>query len=78
MKTKVIIDSSAALEFFNNSNEDGPKMSQKDLGEQAGISEQKLITWKNKAPKVAADVLKIQELTGAPLDLIIKEVPSKP
>lgn len=74
MKTKVIIDSAAAIEHFNTENPDADKMSQKDLGEAANISEQKLINWKTKAPKVAADILKIQELTGAPLDLIIKEV----
>lgn len=74
MKTKVIIDSAAAIEHFNNANPDAEKMSQKDLGESANISEQKLINWKKEAPKVAADILKIQELTGAPLEVIIKEV----
>ena len=52
------------------------KMNQKELALDANISEQKLINWKSKAPKVAADILKIQEITGAPLDVIIKEVPA--
>ena len=55
MKTKVIIDTEAALEHF---------------------SEQKLINWKTKAPKVIADVLKIQDVTGMPLENFVKEVPA--
>ena len=74
MKTKTIIDSEASLEHLKNTK--GKKMNQKELAEEADISEQKLITWKTKkAPAVVADVIKIQQITGAPLDVIIKEVP---
>lgn len=75
METKVIIDTEAVLKFVN----DDPlnsKMNQKVLADNTGISEQSLINWKTKAPKVASDILKIQDATGAPLDLIIKEVPA--
>lgn len=75
MKTKVIIDTSAALTHLNSMPENAAKMNQKELADNSGISEQNLISWKTKAPKVAAAILKIQQVTGAPLDVIIKEVP---
>lgn len=74
VNTKVIIDTEAVLEFVNAIPGNASKMSQKDLADNTGISEQSLINWKNKAPKVASDVLKIQAATGAPLETIIKEV----
>tara|TARA_R110002049_G_scaffold224712_4_gene396510 strand:+ start:9958 stop:10182 length:225 start_codon:yes stop_codon:yes gene_type:complete len=74
MKTKVIIDTEAALEHFNSNGTQ--RMNQKQLGELADISEQKLINWKTKAPKVIADVLKIQDVTGMPLENFVKEVPA--
>lgn len=73
MKTKVIIDTEAALKHFNSNGTQ--RMNQKQLGELADISEQKLINWKTKAPKVITDVLKIQDVTGMPLEDFIKEVP---
>lgn len=73
MKTKTIIDTESALKHYNENGE--LRMNQKELSEATDVSEQNLINWKNKAPKVFASVLKIQDATGAPLDVIIKEVP---
>lgn len=72
MKTKTIIDLDAALAHHNSAN--GDSMTQKDLADVLNTSEAKLSGWKTKAPQVAADILKIKEATGAPLDIIIKEV----
>lgn len=73
MKTKTIIDTEAALKHFNTNG--NLKMNQKELADAIDVSEQNLINWKNKAPKVFASVLKIQDATGASLDVIVKEVP---
>lgn len=73
MKTKIVIDSEAARDFLFKTK--GEKIDQKELSKLIDTSEQNLINLKNKAPKAFKTVLKIQEVTGANFDLIIKEVP---
>lgn len=67
MKTKAIIDIEKVLE--------ATKLNQKEAASKLETSEQNLISWKKKAPKVVSTILKIQELSGLSLKEIIKEVP---
>ncbi|MCM8906795.1 hypothetical protein [Tenacibaculum finnmarkense] len=75
MSSKVIIDSKAALKHYNKKLALGEsKMNQKKLGLSAGVRVQNLINLQKEATAACELILKIKEITGAPLDVILKTI----
>lgn len=52
----------------------GKKVSKKDLRELLGVSAPTLDSWDKKAPDVVTSLMKYTEITGLPIETIIKEV----
>lgn len=75
MSTKVIIDSKAAITHYNKTHLEGDKMNQKKLCSTGGFRVATLINLQKEATAACEIILKIKEITGAPLNVILKEVP---
>ena len=75
MSSKVIIDSKSALNFYNQTHLDGVKMNQKQLSLRADVRVQSLINLQKEATLACELIIKIHEITGAPLSEIVKKVP---